>query len=111
MFSVIIFTLIASKMMPKNLRENIMPPSPSNFWILPVLLITRNTHAMLMASPMKMFTSSYIAFNEISVVNTPAPAMSGNTIGTIVAPLLGVLFLKISTSRIISSAIRNIKNL
>ena len=54
--------------------------------------------------------SSYIALSEIRVVSTPAPAMSGNTIGTIVAPLLGVLFLNISTSRIISSAIRNIRN-
>ena len=58
---------------------------------------------------MKMLTSSYIALSEISVVSTPAPAISGKTIGTIVAPLLGVLFLKISTSRIISNAIRNIK--
>ena len=58
---------------------------------------------------MRMFMSSYIALSEMRVVSTPAPAMRGNTIGTIVAPPDGALFLKISTSRIISSAMRNIK--
>ena len=57
-----------------------------------------------------MFTCAYSARSDSSVVNEPAPASSGNTTGTSVASLIGPWFLKISTSRIISSDIKKIIN-
>ena len=55
---------------------------------------------------MRMFTGAYSARSDSSVVNEPAPAISGKTTGTSVASLMGPMFLKISMSRIISTAMR-----
>ena len=51
---------------------------------------------------------AYSARSDNSVVKAPAPASSGKTSGTRVASLMGPVFLKISTSRIISSDIMKI---
>ena len=61
---------------------------------------------MLSVSAVRMLIVAYSARKVTSVVNVPAPASSGKTRGTSVASLIGPWFLKISMSRIISSAIR-----
>ena len=50
----------------------------------------------------------YIALNDNNAVKDPAPAINGNTIGTIVADPYGPSLRNISTPNIISIAITNI---
>ena len=61
---------------------------------------------MLSNKPMRILTKPYIDCNESNVVNEPAPAMRGNTKGTIVEAPVGPLLRKISTSSTISTAMR-----
>ena len=59
---------------------------------------------MLRARAAKILICANSAFSEISVVNAPGPAISGNTTGIRVASFVGPPYLKISTSRSISKA-------
>lgn len=75
---------------------------------LSVALSTIKTKSMLSNKPMIIFTLAYSARSESSVVKEPAPANKGKTTGMSVADLIGPMFLKITTSRIISSDMRKI---
>ena len=108
MFDVISLTEIASRITPKNLRIMKIPLSPSIRCILWVILRTIYTQIIFAVRPKRMFIEANSAFSESNVVNAPGPASKGNTRGTRVASLIGPLFLKISMSRIISSAIAKI---
>ena len=77
---------------------------------LSVAFSTTNTKTMLSNKPIIMFTLAYSARSESSVVNEPAPANKGNTTGMSVADLMGPIFLKITTSKIISSDIKKMTN-
>ena len=85
-----------------------MPPLPRNLSTFPVSFKTIYTQTMLSTKAIMIFTLAYSARSDNNVVNAPAPANRGNTRGTSVASLIGPVFLNISTSRIISSAMKNI---
>lgn len=101
-------TEIAKRIMPKNLRKRYMAAGEITFSTFSVAFSTINTNIMLSKRAINMFTVAYSARSESSVVNEPAPANSGNTTGMRVADLIGPMFLKITTSSIISSDMRKI---
>ena len=81
-----------------------MPPSPINFSIRDVERITKYTKTRFSTSAIIIFTVSYSARSDSKVVKEPGPAIKGKASGTMDEPPSGPLFLKISTSRIISIA-------
>jgi len=104
-----IFTAIASRITPKNLRTTISPALPN---IRSIHFNDRSTRKMitrLIRIPAMILYSPKFAFNDMIVVKVPDPAISGNAIGTTLPVLLSAsVLLKNSIPSIISSPITKI---
>lgn len=101
---------MAKSMMPKNLRNTYMPPSPIKRSIFDVERTTTYTNITLSTSAINMFSTAYSARNESSVVNEPGPATKGNANGIMLELPSGPLLRNNSTSSSISTANINITN-
>lgn len=111
MFSINILTDIANNIIPNTRCNTYIPPSPNTFSKNDTNRIARNITITLAMRDSNMSCVEYKALNERRVVNDPAPAINGNTIGTNTLELLGVSsVLKIFIPNIISKASANITN-
>ena len=99
-----------SQLKGKTFRSFIGPNPPNclNEYQLNAKLEYTGPIAIFSSKATRILMSQYSAFSESKVVKEPAPANKGNTNGTSVASLIGPVFLKICTSRSISSDMRNI---
>ena len=82
-----IFTAKAKSITPKNFRKINMVAFPRTLSILSIEANTINANSTLRTKAIIMFITAWSARNESKAVNAPGPAISGNAIGTIDAPL------------------------
>lgn len=106
-FDVNSFTDIAINMIPKNFLKTYTPLVPIIFSTLFRLANTKKTIIIFMNKPMMISAALNSARIDNNAVNVAGPASSGNTIGTIVADVLGESFLNTSTPKVISTEIMN----
>ena len=109
MLSINILTDIANRIIPKTRCNTYIPPSPNIFSkndTKRIAIYITNTFA---TREINISCVEYNALNDNSVVNDPAPAINGKTIGTNTLELAGISsVLNIFIPNIISNAKANI---
>lgn len=111
MFDINILTDIANRIIPNTLCNTYMPPSPNIFSKNETIRIAMYITTTLATSEIKISGIEYSALKDNIVVNDPAPAIRGNTMGTNTLELAGESsVLNIFIPNIISNASANITN-
>ena len=111
MLSINILTEIANRIIPNTRCRTYIPPSPNIFSKNVTNLIATYITITLATREINISGVEYNALNDNSVVNEPAPAIRGNTIGTNTLELAGISsVLNIFIPNIISNARANITN-
>ena len=111
MFCINILTEIAKRIIPNTLCNTYIPPSPNIFSKKDTILIDINITITFAISDINISCIEYNALSDNSVVNDPAPAIKGKTIGTnTLVPFGESSVLNIFIPNIISNASAKITN-